>query len=149
MFIRNALGLTEYQIEKCKLAWDVLGGEKWAAFDVSKAGSHCSLSCYSESDNVVYLGANAYPGSGTDANARLSMLACLAHELSHAQRHRRNYTRPFDLPDCLVDEAEASLNASFNPALSQVDRGDLVEEARDRLCLWLRMKQDRGVEDES
>jgi hypothetical protein len=34
---------------------------------------------------MVYLGADALPGDGIDANARLSTLACLAHELAHVE----------------------------------------------------------------
>jgi len=89
MFLRNEIGLNAYQIGKCELAWEVLGGNRCVRLELSRAADHCSLTCYNETDKVVYLGANAYPGIGTDANSRMSMLACLAHELSHAQRHRR------------------------------------------------------------
>jgi hypothetical protein len=67
----------------------------------------------------------------------MSVLACLAHELAHLQRRRMDFNRPFHLPDAHLDEAETSIHASFLPALSQVDREDLVEDARDRLIDWL------------
>lgn len=150
MQLRNKTALTEYQIGKCKLAWEVLGGSDWAELDTGRATAHCSLTCYNENDGKVYLGADAYPGLGTEANSRMSMLACLAHEVSHAQRYRKQYRRPFDLPDRLIDEAEASLNGSFNAALSKTDRRDLVEDGRDRLNLWLKItNSDGGDENES
>ena len=144
MQLRNKLALTEYQMKKCGLAWEVLGGSGWVELDVGRATAHCSLTCYNEGDRTVYLGADAYPGSGTEANSRMSMLACLAHELSHAQRHQKKYQRPRKLPDCLIDEAEASLNGSFNRALSETDRRDLIEDGRDRLNIWLQMNIDGG-----
>ncbi|MFT5130457.1 MAG: hypothetical protein ACI8W8_004088 [Rhodothermales bacterium] len=76
----------------------------------------------------------------------MSMLACLAHELAHAQRFRLDYRRPFELPDMLLDEAETSIHASFHVVLSEVDRRDLVEDGRDRLEMWLRMKQEKDDE---
>jgi hypothetical protein len=95
----------------------------------------------------VLLGADALPGDGVDANAWLSTLACLAHELAHAERSQLGYRRPMDLPDVLLDEAEASLRASFTSILSPKDRGDLVEDARDRLIQWLALRQQEGESD--
>ncbi len=85
----------------------------------------------------MLLGADVYPGNGVDANSRLSLLTCLAHELAHAQRFHLGFSRPTNEPDLLVDEAETSLHASFIPELADVDRVDLVEDARDRLIRYL------------
>jgi hypothetical protein len=95
----------------------------------------------------VFLGADALPGDGVDANARLSTLACLAHELAHAERFQLGYRRPTDLPDVLLDEAETSLRAAFTSILSPKDREDLVEDARDRLIQWLALRQQEGEMD--
>lgn len=86
-------------------------------------------------------------GNGIDANARLSTLACLAHELAHAERSHLGYRRPTDLPNVLLDEAETSLRASFTSVLSPKDREDLVEDARDRLIQWLALRQQEGESD--
>jgi hypothetical protein len=82
------------------------------------------------------LGADVKPGIGVEANARMSILACLAHELAHADRNQSGFQRPLGLPDCLIDEAETSLHASFNPILNPKDREVLIEDARDRLNQW-------------
>jgi hypothetical protein len=55
----------------------------------------------------------------------LSALACPAHEYAHAERHDLGYERPKSLPDILLDEAEASIHASFHPVLGRKDREDL------------------------
>jgi len=75
----------------------------------------------------------------------MSMLACLAHEIAHAERFEIGYDRPFEFPDSLIDEAETSLRASFTRVLIPRDRQDLVEDARDRLIQWLatRMQETR------
>jgi hypothetical protein len=65
------------------------------------------------------------------------MLTCLAHELGHALRFQRGYRRPLDQPDMLLDEAEASLEASFNPVLGPYERRVLVEDAQEQLLRWL------------
>ena len=95
----------------------------------------------------MFLGADALPGDGLDANARLSTLACLAHEFAHAERFQMGYRRPADLPDVLLDEAETSLRASFTSLLSAKDREDLVEDARDRVIQWLALHQREGETD--
>jgi hypothetical protein len=41
------------------------------------------------------------------------------------------------LPPGNLDEAETSISASFESVLSQMERHDLVEDARDRLIDWL------------
>lgn len=74
----------------------------------------------------------------------MSVLACLAHELSHVERFERNYRRPIDMPDVLIDEAETGLNASFQIAINPKDREDLIEDARDRLTEWLVAQASKG-----
>ena len=100
-------------------------------------------------EEKVYLGADAYPGNGSNANSRMSTLACLAHELAHAVCFHNKYRRPVVLPDVLIDEAETSLNASFNSVLSAKDREDLVEDARDRLIHWLAIRFEKREENAS
>lgn len=146
---RNATGLTERQIEYCREAWGILCGDRPVEFDCSTAHENSSKTRFNEDQQKVYLGADAYPGDGADANSRMSTLACLAHELAHAERFKAGYRRPTQLPDVLVDEAETSLRASFASVLRIKDREDLVEDARDRLIHWLSIRQQRGADDES
>ena len=61
----------------------------------------------------------------------------LRSKLAHAQRFHRGYDRPFDMPDKRIDEAEASLDASFFAILSPLDRRLLIEDAREQLDVWL------------
>lgn len=77
-----------------------------------------------------------------------SLVACLAHELSHVERFERGYRRPIEMPEMLIDEAETSLNASFMQLISQRDREDLIDApaARDRLIQWLAMTNSQGGE---
>jgi hypothetical protein len=140
MFIsgRNQEGLSEREIQNCLWAWELLlGGKNQIKLVTEEACQHNSRTRFSETKNVVYLGADVKPGHGIDANSRMSILACLAHELSHAQRFQLGFQRPIELPDVLIDEAETSLHASFIPVLSPKDREDLIEDARDRLTQWL------------
>jgi hypothetical protein len=134
---RNQTGLTEQQIEYCLEAWTVLGADLLVELDVSEAKQNFSRTRFNEGQNKVFLGADAFSGQGVDANSRMSPLACLAHELAHAERFRLGYRRPTQLPDVLLDEAEASLRAVFTSVLGRKDREDLVEDARDRLIQWL------------
>ena len=136
---RNLDPLTEQQVEYCRLAWNVLRDSTGILIelDVSRAQTFGTTTGFSEASNVVFLGANAYPGYGVDANSRLSPLACLAHEITHARRFARGYRRPTELPHSLLDEAETSIDASFVEVLSPKDQEDLVEDARDRLIQWL------------
>jgi len=53
------------------------------------------------------------------------------------------------LPDMLLDEAEASLHASFSLGLRPKNREDLVEDARDRLIEWLALRHSGGRDDDS
>jgi hypothetical protein len=101
---RNQIGLTEKQIAYCIEAWDVLCADQPIAFNTSEAVHYASRTRCHEAQNMVFLGADALPGDGFDANARLSTLACLAHEFAHAERFQMGYRRPTDLPDVLLDE---------------------------------------------
>jgi hypothetical protein len=141
---RNSTGLTERQIEYCLLAWAVLCGDEPRTLVTDEADFDGSRTRFVEERNVTYLGADAFPGKGLSANSRMSVLACLAHELSHVERFERNYRRPIDMPDVLIDEAETGLNASFHIAISPKDREDLIEDARDRLTEWLAVQASKG-----
>src|SRR5262247_3205344 len=145
---RNQIGLTERQIAYCVEVWAVLCADRPIAFDTSEAVQYASRTHFDEAQNTVFLGADALPGDGVDANARLSTLACLAHELAHAERFQLGYRRPTDLPDVLLDEAETSLRASFTSILRRRNREDLVEDARDRLIQWLTSHHQEGDNDE-
>jgi hypothetical protein len=134
---RNRNGLTYRQIEYCIEAWQVLCADEDRILITDEANINGSKTRFVEDRNVVYLGADAYPGNNSSANSRMSVLACLAHELSHMQRFDRGYRRPLHMPDILIDEAETSLNASFQIVISPKDREDLIEDARDRLTEWL------------
>ena len=79
----------------------------------------------------------AASGGTATSNARLSMPACLAHELAHLLRAARGFKRPLTVPDVHLDEAETSIYASFLKNVRLRDREDLVEDARDRLIGWL------------
>ena len=134
---RNKVGLTERQIQSCVAAWNFLCGDNPRPLDVSEASRSGSRTRYDEEREIAILGADAYRGEGATANARMSVVACLAHELSHAVRKELGFQRPYHPPDSYLDEAETSIDASFRPLLSSVDRIDLVEDARDRLIDWL------------
>lgn len=134
---RNYVGLTDEQIERCKEIWNYLGGWPKPELDRSEARSHGSRTRYDETLHAVILGADAYPGTGLSANSRLSVVACLAHELAHAQRASMGFRRPLIPPDVHLDETETSIHASFLENVSRRDREDLVEDARDRLFDWL------------
>ena len=141
---RNNQGLTDREIEYCVLTWDFLCGENRRTLVLDEARIDHSRTRFVEDLNVVYLGANAYPGEGFSANSRMSVLACLAHELSHAERFAKGYRRPLEEPDMLIDEAETSLDASFHLELGSKDREDLREDARDRLTDWLAAQSNAG-----
>jgi hypothetical protein len=134
---RNRHGLTEQEIESCLEAWAFLCGARKRVLMTNDAHLNYSRTRFDEKRNITYLGADVYPGQGSNANSRLSMLACLAHELSHIERFERGYDRPIDMPDMLLDESETSLNAAFHRAISRRDKADLIEDARDRLIEWL------------
>jgi hypothetical protein len=141
---RNHTGLTTQQIEYCLEAWTILCADVPVDLDVSEAMQNLSRTRFNEEQNKVFLGADAFAGQGVDANSRMSTLACLAHELAHAERFRLGYRRSTDLPDVLRDEAETSLRAVFTSVLGRKDREDLVEDARDRLIQWLAHPRQEG-----
>ena len=144
---RNQIGLTEKQIAYCVEVWAALCADQPIALNTAEAVQYASRTRFNETQHTVFLGADALPGDGIDANARLSTLACLAHEFAHAERFQRGYRRPTDLPDVLLDEAETSLRAAFTSLLSSKDREDLVEDARDRLIQWLALRHTEGETD--
>jgi hypothetical protein len=124
----------------------VLCGEKKRKLLTTTALRHSSRTHFNEADGSIYLGADVKPGAGIEANSRMSILACLAHELAHAERFELGFQRSVTLPDNLIDEAEASLHASFHPILNPKDREDLIEDARDRLNQWfVEMKLEVGT----
>jgi hypothetical protein len=133
---RNQVGLTEREISHCLKAWELLCGDKRRVLIIADAHKHSSKTRFNEIDGLVYLGANVKPGIGIEANSRLSVLACLAHELAHVERFEGEMQRPIEFPDNLIDEAETSLHASFMSVLNVRDRRDLIEDARDRLSQW-------------
>ncbi len=143
---RNDAGLTDWQIAYCLTAWSVLCGDEPKTLITDEASNYGSHTRFPEARIVTYLGADAYPGNGPGANSRMSVLACLAHELSHVARFEQDYRRPLEMPDMLIDEAETSINASFSIALSRRDREDLIEDARDRLSGWLMAQSAVGEE---
>jgi hypothetical protein len=145
---RNQSGLTDKQIEYCLEVWAVLRADRQITLDISGASQNFSCTRFNEDQNKVFLGADAFPGEGVDANSRMSTLACLAHELTHAERFQLGYRRPTDLPDVLLDEAETSLRAAFTSILRRKNREDLVEDARDRLIQWLAAHHQEGGNDE-
>lgn len=146
---RNKEGLSERQINYCVEAWQVLCGERQVTLSIEEATKYGSRTRFVEDKRALILGADAYPGVGPGANSRLSVLACLAHELSHFERLERGYSRPYEMPDALIDEAETSLNASFNLVLSRKEREDLVEDAKDRLIEWLSYKSNEEDSNEA
>jgi hypothetical protein len=143
---RNRTGLTVKQIEYCLFVWEVLSSESPRILLTDEAHLDGSRTRFVENRNVIYLGADVYPGYGTSANSRMSVPACLAHELSHAERFIRGYRRPVEMPDVLIDEAETSLDAAFHTALNSKEREDLIEDARDRLTEWLAIQSGGGKE---
>ncbi len=141
---RNQVGLSEREIGYCLRTWEYLCESKPRELVTVEASRHSSRTYFSERDGKVYLGADVKPGVGIDANARMSIVSCLAHELAHAERFDLGFRRPNELPDALLDEAETSLHASFMRRLSSVDREDLIEDAWDRLNQWFVEKR-KGV----
>lgn len=141
---RNKTGLDAAQINYCIQAWEFLCGDSPRPLDTSEAHRYGSRTRFYEQTGTVTLGADAYPGIGMGANSRLSVLACLAHEIADAERFEMGYDRPFSPPDGYVDEAEASLRASFTSVLSPRDREDLIEDAKDRLTDWLAYVRERN-----
>jgi hypothetical protein len=67
---RNQIGLTERQIAYCVEVWAVLCADRPIAFDTSKGVQYAWRTRFDEAQNAVFLGADALPGDGIDANAR-------------------------------------------------------------------------------
>lgn len=116
---RNAVALTEWQVEYCLEAWALLCGDLPVELDTEGATRNSSRTRFNEDRNRVLLGADVLPGEGVDAVSRMSTLACLAHELAHVERFHLGYRRPAQMPDVLLDEAETSLRASFRSVLAR------------------------------
>lgn len=140
---RNEEGLSPVQIQNCVEAWTALDGDSVCPLDTSVAARTGSRTAFLEDRNAVVLGADVYPsrktGVSEGARSRMSVLACLAHELAHARRFGRGYRRPFDRLSYLIEEAQTSLDASFELLLEPRDRRDLVEDARDLTAEWLNL----------
>lgn len=134
---RNQVGLTAREIEYCVKAWELLCGTRKRGLITLDASNHSSRTRFVQNYNVVLLGADVKPGGGIGANSKMSILACLAHELAHMERYELGFDRPITLPDVLLDEAETSLHASYNPVLGSKDRRDLIEDAQERIVQWL------------
>lgn len=133
---RNQQGLTEREIARCEQIWVLLDGDGYCELVTSEADRPGSRTRFSQAANIVYLGADVLPGSGVHARSRMSEIACLAHELAHAHRFRMGIDRTTDQPDVFLDEAEASLHASFLPNVGFIDRRDLIEDARFQIAEW-------------
>lgn len=134
---RNQEGLTEREIERCEQIWEVLGGNERCPLDASQAAASGSRTRFNQTQDVVFLGTDVMPGRGVEARSRMSEMACLAHELAHAQRFHLGIDRPDTETANAVDEAEASLHASFMQPLSITDRHDLMEDARNQITRGL------------
>ncbi|MCR9942004.1 hypothetical protein [Vibrio owensii] len=151
--VRNTKGLDEDQIEYIQLLWDFLtqvDPEQESYFDkskiqdlrvridVSEAHLDKSKTAFLQDTNTIRIGADALPSAGQSmsANDTMSELACLAHEYAHAIRYHLGYRRPFKGALMHLDEAETSIHASYETALSDADRKQLVEDASERIANW-------------
>jgi hypothetical protein len=152
--MRNMQGLTPEQIDQVIMYWEyilqpspvdknTLSASILTDFsvelDVSEAHKSGSKTRFIENRNCVMLGADAFPnhfGLIRCANSTMSLLACLCHELAHAQRYYMGFRRPFKGHDVNLDEAETSIHASYMPVLSPTDRKQLIEDALQRLEIW-------------
>ncbi len=146
---RNQNGLTAREVERCQQTWNFLGGNGCCILDISEAARSGSRTRFNQTQFVVYLGADVIPGAGMSARSRMSEVACLAHELAHAERYRMGIDRTVDRPDVFLDEAEASLHASFSRSLGFIDRLTLVEDARSQIAEWQAQTSILEAEDEN
>ena len=146
---RNRTGLTEREIKRCEQIWVLLDGGECCTLITSETGRSGSRTRFSQTTNFVYLGADVMPGSGIHARSRMSEIACLAHELAHAQRFRMGIDRPIEQPDVFLDEAEASLHASFLLNVGFIDRRNLVEDARFQIAEWQKAAENQEKTNES
>jgi len=71
---RNQVALSEREIDYCQKAWTLLCGDKGIELVTENASRHSSRTQFSETDGKVYLGADVKPGTGIEANARMSIL---------------------------------------------------------------------------
>ncbi|MBI4806995.1 MAG: hypothetical protein HY795_17405 [Desulfovibrio sp.] len=129
---RNVRALTAGQIKESKSAWKILGGERRKIKLILKnARQDNSKTTYNPARRCVNLGADAFPSSTPSCHfSGMSLLACLAHELAHAERHKVGIKRPFEGDGSYIEEVEASLHASLSPALAEHDRLNLICYAR-------------------
>ncbi len=152
---RNQKALTDKQIEDVRTLFnfmvtpdakddvgDSFDGDVLSEFEVkidfSRAKIDGTRTTYADEDNIIYIGTNIYPvmSGPQTANATMSMMACLAHELAHAQRKFLGYRRNSVGRGELIDEAETSLHASFFSYLNPFHREQLVRDATERLEGW-------------
>ena len=150
--MRNYYGLSLDQIAKCQMCWEFLVAgtlniqddgtpvslfdPSIIHFDIAFAHQDGSKTRFNENRNAIILGADALPGKHNDAHSRLSYMACLAHELSHAARYYLGIKRPYNGNDANIDESETSLYASFTTALDMRYRIDLIGDAKLRIIEW-------------
>ena len=121
---RNQRSLTEKQIASCMEIKAALCADQPIAVETPEAVQYASRTRFNAVQNAVFLGADAWSRGGVDAQARLSTLACLVHEVTPAERFQLGSRRPTDLPDVLLDAAETSLRASCTSLLNPQARGD-------------------------
>ncbi len=130
---RNKAPLRQGHIKECKDTWAVLGGRRRGVRLVFDKSSKKFRTRYDYTKKVVYVGTDVLPLPSSMCllpHSQLSILACLAHELAHAERHRMGIDRPFIGVGALIEEAEACLHAAFYPALSEEDRNTLYKCAQ-------------------
>jgi hypothetical protein len=135
---RNNTGLTCFQIRQCQATWRYICNDA-IPLHVEFAGRDNSKTYFDGNAKCVFLGADAYQGIiRKSAQSRMSHEAVLAHEWAHYQRCGTVFERDTSPPAVFLDEAEASIHASFSTIpLSAKDRYDLVEHAFDLLGRWL------------
>ncbi|EHK4786527.1 hypothetical protein [Vibrio parahaemolyticus] len=152
--MRNQKGLDQAEIDRVNMMWEfvsptsttrhetlessILSGFE-VSLDLSNATVSGSKTVYSETTNTIRVGSDILPGVGPVgcANSLMSALACLCHELSHAHRFHMGFRRPIEGIDVNLDEAETSIHASYMPFLSPGERNHLVEDAQQRLDVWI------------
>ena len=89
---------------------------------------------FNENFNLLIIGRDIYPNpNGKSANARMSYRAGIAHEVVG---HRETCMRKTNFErGSTKDEAQASYRASLlTPGLTQEERNDLLQDAKDRLA---------------
>ena len=146
---RNREGLSDRDVENCQQVWVLLGGDVVCPLDVSSCRESGSKTAFVQAGFAyVRLGADVLPDRRINipdvavlARTWLSLTACLAHELAHAERYLMyKFDRTIESPDHFLDEAETSIHASHNSFIEETDRHILIEDARDCLQQWLNLK---------